>query len=131
MESRVTVERCDCDEAGTVFNLNYLYWFDCAFQRLLRSRGLSQRELKQHFEAVTPLVEAGARFRASVRYDDELPVEARVTEWKDRRFRVGYTLRSGGAVVVEGFALRAWALVGADGRFSGAFVSTEFKDMMS
>ncbi len=130
MESTLTVEWGDCDEAGIVFYPNYFYWFDCAFQRLLRSRGLSQRELKARFGAVTPLVEAGSRFRAPVRYDQELAVEARITDWEERRFRVGYTLRLADRVVVEGFEVRAWALVDPSGRIAGAPIAGAFKELM-
>lgn len=130
MLSSVTVEWGDCDEAGIVFYPNYFYWFDCAFQRLLRARSLSQRELKRRFGAVTPIVEAGATFRGPARYDDELRVEARVTEWHDRRFRVSYTMRREDRIAVEGFELRAWALVAPDGSIAGAPIDAAFKDLM-
>jgi YbgC/YbaW family acyl-CoA thioester hydrolase len=71
----VTIERGDCDEAGIVFYPNYFYWFDCAFQRLLRSRGLSQRELRKRFGTVTPIVHAHCDFKAPARYDSELVME--------------------------------------------------------
>jgi len=67
------IEWGDCDEAGVVFYPNYFYWLDCTFQRLLRDRGLSQRELMRRFGVVTPLVDAGAKFRGPAKYDDGLP----------------------------------------------------------
>jgi hypothetical protein len=61
-----TIEWGDCDEAGIVFYPNYFYWLDCAFQRLLRSQGLSQRELRRRFGAVTPIVEAHSNSRSKL-----------------------------------------------------------------
>jgi 4-hydroxybenzoyl-CoA thioesterase len=123
----VTVEWGDCDEAGIVFYPNYFYWFDCTFQRFLRSRGLSQRELKRRFDAVTPIVETGATFRGPARYDDDLEVEAAIALCGEKRFRMSYRLISGGALIVDGFEVRAWAVRGADGRMKGAPIDEEFR----
>ena len=74
-KTTVTIEWGDCDEAGIVFYPNYFYWLDCAFQRLLRARGLSQRELRKRFGAVTPIVQAHCDFKAPARYDDVLDID--------------------------------------------------------
>ncbi|MBF9234863.1 acyl-CoA thioesterase [Microvirga alba] len=129
-ESSVTVEWGDCDEAGIVFYPNYFYWFDCTFQRFLRSRGLSQRELKRLFGAVTPIVDTGAKFRGPVRYDDHLDIVAAIDLWDEKRFKVAYRLSVGGTPVAEGFEVRAWAALGEDGRLKGKPVNADFKKMM-
>jgi YbgC/YbaW family acyl-CoA thioester hydrolase len=126
-----TIEWGDCDEAGIVFYPNYFYWFDCTFQRLLRDRGLSQRELKRRFGAVTPLVDVGARFRAPARYDDVTSVHALVEIWEERRFRVAYRLSVGGTPIVDGFEVRAWALVDQDGGIRGAPIDETFRNLLS
>src|SRR5258707_8515911 len=86
------IEWGDCDEAGVVFYPNYFYWLDCTFQRLLRDRGLSQRELMRRFGVVTPLLDAGARFRRPATYDHTLQIEAVVESWEAKRFRIAYKL---------------------------------------
>jgi YbgC/YbaW family acyl-CoA thioester hydrolase len=130
-ESSVTVEWGDCDEAGIVFYPNFFYWFDCTFQRLLRSRDLSQRELKRRFGAVTPLVDVGAKFRAPARYDDVLDIVATVDLWEEKRFKVAYRLSHQGALVAEGFEVRAWAVLDENGRMKGMPVNEEFKRAMT
>jgi len=125
-----TIEWGDCDEAGVVFYPNYFYWFDCTFQRLLRDRGLNQRELKRRFSAVTPLVEVGAKFRAPASYDDVLRVEAHVEAWETKRFRMMYKLSVEDRLVAEGFEVRAWANIDASGRMSGRPVEEAFKSLM-
>lgn len=125
-----TVEWGDCDEAGIVFYPNYFYWFDCTYQRWLRQRGLSQRELKRRFQGVTPLVNVGAQFVGPARYDDELCVDAEVTEWQERRFRIDYKLSVREVPVAHGFEQRAWAITSEVGSLRGAAVPVEFRELM-
>jgi YbgC/YbaW family acyl-CoA thioester hydrolase len=129
-ETRFTAEWGDCDEAGIVFYPNYFCWIDCAFQRLLRDRGLSQREIRRRYGAVTPLVNAGAQFRAPVRYDEELAV-VEVAEWQERRFKLCYRISRGTDLAVEAFELRAWALVNGEGRLRSAPVDPEFRRLLA
>jgi YbgC/YbaW family acyl-CoA thioester hydrolase len=124
------IEWGDCDEAGIVFYPNYFYWFDCTYQRWLRKRGLSQRELQSRFKSVTPLVDVGAKFMGPARYDDELQVRAEVTEWHERRFRIDYTLSVRGSPVAAGFEQRAWATLTKTGELRGASLPVEFKELM-
>jgi YbgC/YbaW family acyl-CoA thioester hydrolase len=122
-----TIEWGDCDEAGIVFYPNYFYWFDCTFQRLTRERGLGQREIRRRFGAVTPIVDAGAHFRAPARYDDQVVAEAAIESWEAKRFRIGYRLKVGDTLVAEGFEVRAWAVPDQDGRLRGAPVDPAFR----
>lgn len=124
-----TVEWGDCDEAGIVFYPNYFYWLDCTFQRLLRSRGLGQRQNQTEFGAVTPLIDVGLQFRAPVRYDETIRIEAEITEWQERRFRITYRIFSGEKIVAEGYELRAWATITAEG-LKGATIPDEFRGRM-
>lgn len=129
--SEFTIEFGDCDEAGLVFYPHYFYWFDCAFQRMLRDRGLSQRELRSRFGAVTPIVDVGARFRAPARYDDVLASEASIETWEARRFRISYRLAVRGTPVAEGFEVRAWAVPDGAGGIKGAPIPAEFRELLA
>jgi YbgC/YbaW family acyl-CoA thioester hydrolase len=124
------IEWGDCDEAGVVFYPNYFYWFDCTFQRLLRDRGLSQRELMRRFGVVTPRLDAGARFRRPATYDHTLQIEAVVESWEAKRFRLAYKLSVDDRAVADGFEVRAWAKKDASGGMSGWPVEEEFKKLM-
>jgi YbgC/YbaW family acyl-CoA thioester hydrolase len=127
----ITVEWGDCDEAGIVFYPNYFYWIDCTFQRFLRARGLSQRVLRERFDAVTPLVDVGAKFMRPCRYDDELNISAEVETWGARRFRLRYTFTMGEQIVVTGYEERAWARLDATGRLAGHDIDPAFKAALS
>jgi len=126
-ETTYSVEWGDCDEAGIVFYPNYFYWLDCTWQRWLRAKGLSQRELKKRFGAATPLMDVGCNFTAPVTYDDELTVAATISEWKEKRFLVSYTLSVGGRPTARGHELRAWAVVGEGGRLKSAVIDPAFR----
>lgn len=125
-KTSITIEWGDCDEAGIVFYPNYFYWLDCAFQRLLRARGLSQRELRKRYGTVTPIVQAHCDFKAPARYDDVLEIDVEIDADGERRFRAGYHLRSNGKTIGTGHEIRAWARVNADGGITSEPVSTEF-----
>jgi acyl-CoA thioester hydrolase len=121
-----TIEWGDCDEAGIVFYPHYFYWFDSTFQRLLRARGLSQRDVRKRFGAVTPIVDAHAEFRAPARYDDVLDIDAGVALVSERRFRIDYRMSRGGKPIGNGYEVRAWALIDAAGAIKGAPVDPAF-----
>ena len=125
-ERSLTIEWGDCDEAGIVFYPNYFYWFDCTWQGMLRSKGLSQRTLRATYGAVTPLVDVGANFRSPVSYDDVITISAQLEQCGAARLRIAYTVRCGDRHVASGHELRAWARVLPDGGLKGASVPPEF-----
>jgi YbgC/YbaW family acyl-CoA thioester hydrolase len=130
-ERELTIEWGDCDEAGIVFYPNYFYWFDCTFQAMLRSKGLSQREVRSRYGAVTPLVDVGAVFRSPVRYDDVITIQAELQEWAERRMRIAYTVNCGKRLVATGHELRAWAVVKEEGGLKGAAIPEDFKQFFA
>lgn len=111
------VEWGDCDEAGIVFYPHYFRWFDAAFQRLLRSRALSQGALRARFGVVgTPILEAGASFRSPARSDDVLEIVARIESWGRTTFRVAFDGRVREHPVVAGHEIRAFVAQDEAGR---------------
>lgn len=129
-KTSVTIEWGDCDEAGIVFYPNYFYWLDCAFQRLLRARGLSQRTLRSSFGAVTPIVQAHCDFKGPARYDDVLDIDIEVAADGERRFRVDYRLSSNGKAIGQGHEVRAWARVNDDGSLGSMPVDNAFLTLL-
>lgn len=122
----ITIEWGDCDEAGIVFYPNYFYWFDCTFQRLIRHRGLSQRDIRQRFGAVTPIVQANAEFVAPARYDDVIDIDVSIARVNERRFRIDYAMSRTGKPIGQGYEIRSWALIDANGGIRGASIDDEF-----
>lgn len=128
MHERIfTVDFGDCDEAGIVFRPGYFSWLDCTFQRLLRERGLSQRELRRRFGAVTPLVDAAARFRSPASYDKVIVARAEIDRWEERRFRIAYRFDTDERTVAEGHEVRVWAALRPEGGIRGTPVDPAFR----
>jgi acyl-CoA thioester hydrolase len=74
---RTRVRWAECDLQGVAFYPNYLAWFDVALTELWRAGGLPYGEM---IEGGTDLVvaEAGIRYRASARFDEEIDLLATV-----------------------------------------------------
>jgi len=131
MENRwtFTVEWGDCDAAGIVFYPNYFRWFDAAFQKLLRLRGLSQRELGARYGIIgTGLIDCGARFKGPAAYGDEVELATRIEGFEPLSFTARHTVFKAGRVIVEGFEKRAFlAPGGSEGRLKALTVPEEFR----
>lgn len=122
----------DCDEAGIVFYPRYFVWFDNAFGDWIRTKGLSQRLLREKFGVHgTPIVEAGATFRAPARYDDALSVHVEVSEWKERRFRLSYRAMRASTLIAEGFEARVFVARDETDKLSATAIPQEFRKAMS
>jgi acyl-CoA thioester hydrolase len=75
--TQVRVRYAETDQMGVVYYANYLVWFEIGRVEVLRTLGLSYRELEQQHLCILPVVEATCRYRAPARYDDEILIETR------------------------------------------------------
>ncbi len=66
----------DTDKAGVVYYANYLRYFERGRTELLRSLGVSYRDLEIEHGIVMPVVEASCRYLAPCRYDDLVVVRS-------------------------------------------------------
>lgn len=73
----VRVRYAETDQMGIVYYANYLVWFEIGRVEVLRTLGLSYRELETEHGCILPVVEATCRYRAPARYDDEILIETR------------------------------------------------------
>ena len=73
----VRVRYAETDQMGVVYYANYLVWFELGRVELLRSMGMSYRDLERNHNRILPVVEATCRYRSPARYDDELLIETR------------------------------------------------------
>ncbi len=133
MENRwtFTVEWGDCDAAGIVFYPNYFRWFDAAFQKLLRRKGLSQRELGARYGIIgTGLIDTGARFKGPAAYGDEVELVTHIERFEPLTFTAAHTVFKGGRVIVEGFEKRAFLSAGeGEGRLKALPVPEAFRSL--
>ena len=73
--SRIRVRYAETDQMGVVYYANYFVWFEVARTDLLRSIGLTYKEMEADGYAL-PAVEAHCAYRQPARYDDEIDIEA-------------------------------------------------------
>jgi acyl-CoA thioester hydrolase len=75
---RIRVRYSECDQQGVVFYPHYLAWFDIAMTELFRAGGHPYGVMIDG-GADMVVAEAGIRYRASARFDEEVDLTARVT----------------------------------------------------
>jgi acyl-CoA thioester hydrolase len=97
------VNYSETDQMGVVYHANYLVWFDRARTELMRTTGLTYRELEEQgvYLAVS---EARIRYTAPARYDDLVDIRCWVRELASRRVTFGYavTRNSTGELLATG-----------------------------
>jgi 4-hydroxybenzoyl-CoA thioesterase len=106
------VEWCDCDPAGIIFYPRYFEMFDTSTTTLIE-RGLGMKKidyLKAYAIAGHPVVEARARFRFPTRFGDEVAIESALVGCGRSSFKIEHRLSKSGALAVESFETRVWAV---------------------
>ena len=68
---------CECDPMGVVHHSVYPVWFEMGRTELLRSTGISYRELEES-GVLLAVVRLEVRYKRPARYDDMLQLETRI-----------------------------------------------------
>jgi len=79
----------DTDQMGFAYYANYLRWFEIGRAEMLRSLGMSYREVEESGVRL-PVLEATCRYLEPARYDDEIAIETGVRELSRASVRFGY-----------------------------------------
>jgi acyl-CoA thioester hydrolase len=98
---RLRVRFHECDPQGVVFNAHYFSYFDVALTEMWRAAFGSYTSVVQGGTDVV-VVEAGARFRAPARFDEEVDVELAIERLGTTSMTMAATVRRDGQVLVEG-----------------------------
>ncbi|MCB8932393.1 MAG: acyl-CoA thioesterase [Fimbriimonadaceae bacterium] len=100
---RIRVRYAETDQMGHAYYANYFAWFEQARGAWCRDRGFTYKSLEERGLKL-PVVEAHARYRGEVRYDDTITIEVRLTEIKRAALRFDYVVRNeaDGQVTTEG-----------------------------
>lgn len=98
------VRFAETDQMGIAHHSAYVVWFEAARVEWLRTRGLDYRRLEAG--GVSLAVSAiSVQYLKSCRFDDELHVEATLTELKSRRVRYRYLITREGERIATGDSL--------------------------
>jgi acyl-CoA thioester hydrolase len=98
---RLRVRFHECDPQGVVFYAQYFAYVDVALTEMWREAFGSYGEVVAAGTDVV-VVEAGATFRASARFDDDLDVELRIDRLGTTSMAMNTEIRRDGEVLVEG-----------------------------
>src|SRR5881398_1994481 len=100
-EVSIRVRYAETDRMGLLHHANYLVYFEQGRTELLRSRGLTYKELEdQGFLLVLTKVEV--RYRSPARYDDLLTLKTSVVRTTAVRIDHRYELFRDGTLLADG-----------------------------
>jgi acyl-CoA thioester hydrolase len=102
---RLRVRWSECDMQGIVFNPHYLMYFDVAFTEYMRAIGLTYPSAFAALGTDSFMVAMNASYRGSARYDDELDIGVRTAYFGRTSFRMAFSIRRAGLVLVAGEAV--------------------------
>jgi acyl-CoA thioester hydrolase len=100
-DTTIRVRYAETDRMGLLHHANYLVYFEQGRTELLRTQGLSYRDLEdQGFLLV--VVSAEVRFRSPARYDDLLTLRTSVARVRMARIDHRYELYRGDTLLADG-----------------------------
>lgn len=102
-ETRIRVRYAETDQMGVVYHSNHFIWFEVGRVELLRQLGFSYKEMETSDDCFIAVVDARCRYRAPVRYDDEVVVRTYLKHVRDKVIHFGYELLGAeGKLLAEG-----------------------------
>ena len=103
-ETRLRVRYAETDQMGVVYHANHFIWFEVGRVELLRQLGFSYRDMESQDNCFIAVAEAKCRYRAPVRYDEEVLVRTQLLNVRESVVHFGYELRrvEDGALLAEG-----------------------------
>jgi acyl-CoA thioester hydrolase len=91
-ESRVRVRYAETDQMGVVYHSNHFIWFEIGRVELLRQLGFSYRDMEQKDGCFIAVVDARCRYKAPVRYDDEVIIRTQLKNVRESVIHFSYEL---------------------------------------
>ena len=103
-ETRLRVRYAETDKMGVVYHSNHFVWFEVGRVELLRQLGFSYRDMEERDGRFIAVAEAKCRYRAPVRYDEEVLVRTELLNVRDSVIHFGYELHrvDDGTLLAEG-----------------------------
>lgn len=100
-ETTLRVRYGETDKMGVVYHGNYFLYFEQGRTELMRSTGVTYRELEAQ-GVLLVVVEASARYHANVGYDEEVRVRTTVGDVGRVRIRFDYEAFAGDRLLAVG-----------------------------
>ena len=89
-ETTVRVRYAETDQLGIVYHSNYFVWYEVGRVELIRSMGITYKQMELEDDCHIVVAEARCRYHHPARYDEVLRVRTRIAEAKSRTIRFAY-----------------------------------------
>ena len=105
VETRLRVRYAETDQMGVAYHANYLVWMEVGRVEFCRASGVVYKEMEREDGILLAVAEAGCRFIAPARYDDEVIVRTTLPEANPRLIRFHYEMleSTSGRLLATGF----------------------------
>jgi acyl-CoA thioester hydrolase len=115
-DTKVRVRYAETDQMGVVYHANYLVWFEVGRVELMRAMGFEYKSMETEDDCHIVVAEAHCRYEKPARYDEELRVRTRVTEWRNRIVKFSYEIFRVGDDVLLATGSTTHVVCGSNGR---------------
>ncbi|WP_291581677.1 acyl-CoA thioesterase [Clostridium sp. UBA6640] len=107
--TKITVRYGETDAMGVVHHANYYLYFEVAREDLIKELGISYKELEES-GVMLPLVETQCKYMEAAKYDDNLVVEATISQLTPVKVKVAYVIRreEDNKILAKGNTLQAF-----------------------
>jgi len=96
-ETRLRVRYAETDQMGVVYHANHFIWFEVGRVELLRQLGFSYRDMEADDGCFIAVVDARCRYKAPVRYDEEIIIQTELRNLRESVIHFSYKLFRAGA----------------------------------
>lgn len=101
LDVEIRVRYQETDAMGVLHHANYITYFEIGRTELLRSTGISYKDLEDQ-GILMVIVKIGVRYRRPAKYDDVLTLRTRTTRSSGAKIEHAYQLLRGDEVIAEG-----------------------------
>lgn len=107
---KLRVRYAETDQMGVVYHARYLDWFEIGRTEMIRECGMNYRTLEEEAGLLLPVVDASVHYSKPARYDDEIVITTRVTQFSSVRLEFAYEIRRAGVEepLVTGATRHMW-----------------------
>ena len=107
---RLRVRYAETDQMGVVYHANYLVWMEIGRVELVRSLGISYKDLEEKEGLCLAVTAASCRYLHPARYDQEIVIETEIAQSTPRTVEFSYRIRAADSsrLLAEGATEHMW-----------------------
>jgi len=105
----------ETDTMGVLYYAEYLHLFERARSLYIRERGMSYAEVEKR-GIILPVREANCRYRAPIRFDDEIYIRVGIEKWSRASMRFVYEIWDAEKTTLHATGMTEHAAIGNEGK---------------